>query len=178
MPTQMPFNNIFENIIHSVKRTIAPKKFFIQELNVIANEIRNNAPTTRIKENVMISAITEYSGGGMSADIKISAPEARAYEFGSGLHGEDGQTYRIPKEGFGLAFEWDKVDETTPIGPKFRGILDDGRGLFRFVDHPGVEARPYARPSVEENLSQLRKSIGEALVQSIKEGVAVSIRSG
>lgn len=112
-------------------------------------------------------------------DVKIdleTAPMARAFEWGSGIHrtrGGEKETYRIPKKGTtsGLAFKWDKVDETTPTGRKFRGILPDGRAGFTFVDHPGVAPRPYIIPTIKAEKEQIKRILAREFKASILLGV-------
>jgi len=122
--------------------------------NDVANEARANASwSSTIPEAISVGQVTN-EGGRYSIEIKVDAkvaPEALAFEFGSGIHNPDNPaTYVIaPKKANALAFFWDKVDESTPRGPKFRGISPTtGRAIFNYVDHPGVEARPYLIPAL------------------------------
>lgn len=104
----------------------------------------------------------------ISIDLE-TAPAARAFEMGSGIHGESGETYEIrPKNVSHLAFEWDKVDEETPYGKKFRGISSTtGKAIFTYVDHPGVRARPYITPTIEESIDEIADILGRQVTISL-----------
>ncbi|MHA2085428.1 MAG: hypothetical protein ACXABD_16860 [Candidatus Thorarchaeota archaeon] len=119
---------------------------------------------------IEISLASEDEGG---------APWARAYEFGSGEHAEKApKPYRIqPKNAPFLAFGWQP--ETIPwTSPKFIGVKRElgertkGIYFFNFVDHPGVKARPYIRPTV----TQIKKELSNILIREVKSAI-VSIYS-
>ena len=124
-------------------------------------EVPNN-----IAENMKVGKVESKGTGALGITISIGmkkgeAEAAAAYEFGSGLHGKEGKTYPItPKNAPVLAFGWNP--KFTPWGsPKFVGIGRGGKYLFRYVDHPGVEARPYMKPAIEENKEEMKRLIGE-----------------
>ena len=138
---------------------------------VLARAIRARGPTRRIRENVTVGPVQSPSAGSMRIDVSVKAPEAFAYEFGSGIHRpENPGTYVIsPKEKSMLAFFWDKVDKNSPVGNKFRGISKEtGKALFTFVDHPGVAAKPYDRPAIEETKDEIREIIGQGFTIALQ----------
>jgi len=111
-----------------------------------------------IKRGIEIKSAKVKKNTG-SIDIVFTAPQSRAFEEGSGEHGPEGERYEIrPDEAGALAFEWDK----TPRGPgkKFIGSLPDGRLMFRFVEHPGIEPRPYIRPALRKRKKEMKRAIG------------------
>jgi hypothetical protein len=67
-----------------------------------------------------------------------------------------------------LAFEWDK----TPRGPgkKYIGQISDGRLMFRFVEHPGIEPRPYIFPAWMEKKGEIAEAIGTTFRVEIGRG--------
>lgn len=139
---------------------------------VLAGRIRSLAPTRKIKSAVSVKAPVADGQAGMHVDVAISlqsAPEALAYELGSGLHGRLGAKYIIaPKNVRALAFFWDKVNESSPTGRKFLGISPTtGKAIFSFVEHPGVAARPYIKPAIEQTKSEMTQIIGREFGVSI-----------
>jgi len=59
--------------------------------DLVAEEIRKRAKTTRMKTAISLSESRKLSGGNYYIDIIIDlkkAPEFMAYEKGSGIHGE------------------------------------------------------------------------------------------
>lgn len=105
-------------------------------------------------------------------DLKI-APMAMAYEYGSGEHATRGEAKKYiiaPREAGALAFEWEP--EFIPWGSeKFIGISSKtGKFLFRFVEHPGVERRPYVHPTLQDNKVIIKKMIGAEFEAKIRAG--------
>ena len=131
--------------------------------NLWAEGGRAKAKTERIRRAIKVGQVVDDGGGRFHIDISISlkdAPEALAYEFGSGLEGRQHAKYRIePKTASALAFEWSPVFD--PWGsPKFIGKTAGGKYLFRYVEHPGVKPEPYMKPALDENKAEMRRLIG------------------
>ena len=87
-----------------------------------------------------------------------NAPYATAFEFGSGEHAGGG-TYPIkPVQANALAFFWERIGDQV-IVPKGGGFKTyrDGANLLIIgkgqVDHPGIEARPYIEPTVQQEIN-------------------------
>lgn len=105
------------------------------------------------------------SEGIASVEVANSHPAAAAYEFGSGIHATKGEKGKYPIEPRNkkyLAFMWPKVEGD----PSFRR-LPDGRVLLSHVEHPGVEAKPYGKPTIEENKAEFRKILGQSFKAEI-----------
>ena len=156
-------------------------KVLTEEANKIANDARSGAKTERIRNNISVGVAETDGSGHYRIDIVVDtkkAPEAAAYEYGSGLHRKDNpSTYVIkPKEDSGapfLAFEWPDHDPDYPIGRKYIGYSNRGKFLFNYVDHPGVAAQPYLRPAMERN----RPSIKAKFINIFKRGILDSIKA-
>lgn len=148
-------------------------------LNQIAEDARNNASwSSEIPDAISVRPVRKEGNGVYVGEIVINlredggAPQALAFEFGSGIHGEDKQTYEIrPRNPGGLlAFEWDK--EPSGPGPKFVGHSSyDNRLLFRFVDHPGVAKRPFIAPAVAKNRKSVRSRLARVFSSAYREFV-------
>ena len=109
-----------------------------------------------ISESIKVSEVID-NGDELKIQIYIStdeSPAALAYEFGSGEHGERGETYEItpnpPKEA--LAFFWEKKGENV---------------VFSKVDHPGIEARPYMSKALEEEEGNIISILGDEVLMGL-----------
>src|SRR5512139_317869 len=144
-----------------------------RNLIVVQSRVEEGNGRIGIISTAFNTSISEYG------DIKNVA---RAYEYGSGIHstGRRGNRSKYiikPRRRKVLAFFWDKVDEDTPRGPKFRGISEEtGKALFRYVEHPGVAAvnsgKGYLRPAITTVRKQMRKEIP----REVREEVIGSFR--
>jgi hypothetical protein len=127
----------------------------------------------------------------ITADGKVSqtitygsekeAPYAVAYEFGSGEQGPKGETYVIRSKGKLLAIglgplksgrsAWKPSNKKAVFASKkFRGLFEyenEDVYLFDFVDHPGVEPRPFAQPTLTKELNNMTKIVGQEIFASI-----------
>ena len=107
-----------------------------------------------------LGTVTELSDG-MMVTIGNSAPEAHAFEHGSGIHGPGGSKYPI-------------VAKNAPM-LAFMGTNKLAGHLITVpsVQHPGVGARPFMAPAVEANraeaLELLKQTVGSAVRLTIQE---------
>jgi hypothetical protein len=91
------------------------------------------------------------------------APHAAAFEYGSGEHGEKGETYIIEPRAAGKKLEiprsrWPNYVESE--ADMMAGVVRDPIYL-PYVNHPGVEAKPYLQPAIESNRSIIREALGK-----------------
>lgn len=117
----------------------------------------------------------------ITADRRI-APDARAWEFGSGLKARRGIKKKYPIKPKGhpyLAFHWDiaTTSEMERGSPgKFR-FLPDGRVYFPQVNHPGIKAanngQGYIHPAMNElrrrGRAELNKETRDAILGDLRE---------
>ena len=153
---------MFDSVIDNVLVKAAEK---------IANDARAGAPTRRIKANINISPV-ERTPEGRQIKIEIpldDAPEARAYEYGSGIHATrsekspnqrgDGEIDIYAVNYPNLIFYWQKKDRMF-VGPH--------------VTHPGVAPKPYLAPAVRKNrntiLGLLSRGLGSLIKSTIVTG--------
>lgn len=159
-------------------------KTLTEEANKIAEAARQGAKTERIRNNIVVGVAETDGNGHYNIDIVVNtnketgAPEAAAYEYGSGRHRKDNpSTYVIkPREDSGarlLAFDWPDHDPDFPTGKKFIGMSNRGKFLFNYVDHPGVAAQPYLKPAMEKN----RPSFKARILSVFKRGLLDSIKA-
>lgn len=157
-------------------------------INDVAEEARRNAPTTKpsadgrskgIRDSIKVDPARdneEIVYASVYVDLD-DAPEARAYEYGSGVHGKSGDKYPIaPKNSPSMVFWW-----KPPFGDLTGGKLpwiflkskDPLEGLIAFdraIMHPGVKARPYLRPAFEKHLKGFRGKLLKAVKVEIGFG--------
>lgn len=116
--------------------------------------------TARIRANVRMTEAHVTGDNTVEADLHISlrdAPEARAFELGSGIHSPTSPSkYPIAaRNAPNLVFWWERG-----------GKWFVGKRLT--YGHPGVAARPSMQPAMEQNLPLLRREIGAMVTQEIK----------
>lgn len=164
--------------IPSISRKL--EGIIISELARVARDTvakaQSNASWSSSIPNAISAGEVIVEGGKYSIDIKLDtrrdgpAPEAAAFEFGSGIHSETqpGEYFITPKKAGSLAFPWNP--KRIPWGsPKFLGFADDGRFLFSYVEHPGVAAKPYLRPAIQSTRKQLKSRLGRAFLTGLRE---------
>jgi len=150
-----------------------------------AKIIQVNAPRKIIDATSIGSPVITGEGAGY-IDITIDmnpdtgAPMAAAFEYGSGLHGKRGQRYPIePKNAKVLAFPWSIARNLSPsfTGKSTAGIelSADDKAFLPKVMHPGVAARPFIRPTIQEEKEQIKKILGKEFIASIKLGGITTI---
>jgi hypothetical protein len=97
-----------------------------------------------------------------------STLDARAQEYGSGLHGKSHQRYPIIGNPY-LVFEWDKVQD-------WMHTTKDGKVVLHQVMHPGIEAanqgQGYIRPAIKE----LRKRAKTELSADVRQAILSDLR--
>jgi hypothetical protein len=113
-----------------------------------------------IKNAFQISAASETPTG-VTITISNSAPEAHAFEVGSGIHGPTGEKYDIvPVNAGALSFPGTHAWEGQTI-------------ITQHVSHPGVAARPFLHPANEavrpQAMAMLKQAFGETVRMAIKE---------
>jgi hypothetical protein len=157
----MPINN--NNNLGALYSVLKAK--MIEALNLVATSARRNAFwSTKIRSAIRVGEVKEQ-GGIVAGYVEVplrSAPEARAFEYGSGIHSTKGvaETYPIrPVNATALVFpgthEW--AGKTIVVPPMGGGV----------VMHPGVEPRPFLTPAVEENQERIRALLGSSIRQYI-----------
>lgn len=126
-----------------------------------------------------ISSHVETKGDGtylirITASRKI-APDARAQEYGSGLHSRRGTKRKypiLPKTRKVLAFYWD-VAEANPENFSF---LPDGRVMLASVQHPGIEAANQGAGYIAPAINELRKRARAELTQDVRDAIFSDLR--
>ena len=110
---------------------------------------------------------------------ETGAPMAAAFEYGSGIHGRKKQRYPItPTEKEALAFPWEVAENLSPsfVGRQTGGIelTSEKRAVLSKVMHPGVAARPFIRPTIQETKEEIKKILGREFKASISLGGIVT----
>jgi hypothetical protein len=139
----------------------------IEAANLVARSARARAQwSTKIRNAISVSEVREWQNGlGIYVKVDLSkAPEARAFEYGSGIHATRGPvgTYEIrPRNSDALVFpgthQWAGQTIVTSL-----------------VHHPGVAPRPYLSPAVTENRQRIRSILGKAVRTSVSRTIRES----
>lgn len=126
------------------------------QANNVAEKARENASWSRSIPNAIGVGKAEKTSDGYTVDVTIDlekAPEAAAFEYGSGEHGEKGKTYTIP--GVPLL----AIPRERYVAPHLPADVDPV--ILASVEHPGVEAKPYMQPAIESNRSRIKEALGK-----------------
>jgi hypothetical protein len=136
------------------------------------------APTKRISSAIERS-LPVVQGTSITSSVYVDlgkAPEAAAFELGSGLHGRKQSKYMIApkKAGGSLVFDWPNEDASAG-----HPHTKDGKVILPYVNHPGIAARPYLAPAVEQSVDQsFRGGVDRIMdeVFGIGEDVVIEIK--
>ena len=136
------------------------RAILIQIASMIVESAKSFASWSKNISNAFdISTVTELAEG-MFITIGNKAPEALAFERGSGIHGPSGEKYPImPKNGAALVFPGTHERAGQTI-------------VTALVQHPGVAARPFLHPANEA----IRPIAMEMLKQAVGDSVRLPIR--
>lgn len=130
-------DKITDLVRNRVKRGVA------QCGSIVNGAARGNTYVRHIQDNIHTSEVKE-EGNQISVEVYVSlndAPDAGAWEYGSGIHRTKGTPGLYPiaaKNVPNLVFWWEKRQKFF-VGP----ALPFG--------HPGIVARPYLRPALWDN---------------------------
>lgn len=163
----------------------------------ITSEIKKDANASNKPSHIVVNTRSYEKNGEVDIVITANSPkgDARAYEYGSGIHsrlpnvsphqeGSRGFVIIKPKAPKKLlAFHWETMNnimeefgeeavrEALKYSHKFKGFSDDGRYLFKYVEHPGVEAanggKGYIGPAVTKARQKIRRQIPDAVSRHI-----------
>ena len=140
----------------------------VKELSVQTNNIvekaRENVSWSKTIPYAISSTEARKAESGYESSIVLDlqkAPQAAAFEYGSGEHGESGETYTI--EGM----PWLAIPRER--WPKYAPPLNVDPVVLHSVEHPGVEAKPYLQPAIDAARSGLVTSLARTFKQSYLE---------
>jgi hypothetical protein len=151
---------------------------------------QNNLPNVISDSVVIDSPVTSSDGAYIDITINAdnSAPMAGAFEYGSGIWAERGTRDRypiLPRNASFLAFEWEQAgagslspSHLQDIGVNARGGIEltaGGKAILPGVMHPGVQARPYIRPTIVSEREEIKRIIGQEFRASISLGGVTEI---
>lgn len=134
-----------------------------------------NSESSRVKSTIKSSVeqkghlyIIRTRAGG------INARDARAREYGSGLHARRGKKAKYPirprKTGGVLVFPWDKASDLIPR-------TNDGRVILKEVMHPGIKADNNGKGYIAPAQVKARKFIKKKLKLDGAKGIRMDLRS-
>jgi hypothetical protein len=141
---------------------------------IFADKAKARSVSEKAPSDIAFTVTSPIEQGGVSSiEVHATHPAVAAFEYGSGIHAKESPgKYPIdPVSKNFLAFLWPKVNGD----PSFRR-LPDGRVLLSHVEHPGVEARPFMKPTLQENQEEFKRILGQAFrVEIMKDTAEVEI---
>ena len=123
----------------------------------------------------IIRTTVEMVGDGNPPNHAGQSMDARAQEYGSGLHARRGGLKDIiirPKNGKFLAFPWQVVEGN----PSFRH-LPDGRVLLPEVHHPGITAANDGQGYLAPAQKAIRERGREELSADVRQAILSDLRA-
>lgn len=169
------FSNIRESLIRAANDVVVNGIYVAIDSQNLPQSIKNNISISPVQEgdgNLYIDIVIDVSDDG-------GAPEAKAFEYGSGLHRTKGlpKKYIIePKNASALKFPF---TITYMPGMKFKGVkgmrykevvqqLADigevsGEMFWNYVEHPGIRPRPFIKPALESMKSRILQLMAKAV---------------
>jgi hypothetical protein len=129
-------------------------KALTERANKVAEDAKQNANWSKKIPNAISVGKAEKTSSGYAIAIKVDsrpdgpAPHAAAFEYGSGERGPDGEPYLIEPREMGGKLAIPRSRWPDPI-------------YLPYVNHPGVEAKPYLQPAIDSNRDIIRETLGK-----------------
>lgn len=169
----MPINNAIQRF-----RAFLARNLLVMLGNRVTRKAKSKSSwSSTIPDAISLGAVGLEGPDIYSISIEVDlnkAPQARAFEYGSGLHSTQGpkRKYPIdPVKASALVFEWE--NEPQEVADNFPHT-PDGKVILRHVEHPGVAPRPYLTPAIEEEMNFMVRSIMNLIGQVSMDAVTVS----
>lgn len=158
--------------------------------NLFVEKVRANVSAMNvpheISDVIYIDPPKMNQGGSYSIEVKIpmrdGAEAAAAFEFGSGKweKGGAGGYYIFPRYENALRIDWaDWPGFELPVipGPRMIGAVGADGLLLRHVLHPGVRARPYIAPALDDVMEEVKNILSRSIRAelSILDGKGVEV---
>jgi hypothetical protein len=131
-------------------------------------------------QDAITTVVEESEEGNIIIRIKADrsiAPDARAQEYGSGLHAQKGSPSYVqinPRNHTYLAFPW----ETANASPeRFRFTYPDHRVMLQHVNHPGIVGANGGQGYIRPAISVLRQMAKSELSVNLKRAILADIRT-
>lgn len=158
-------------------------------MEIVAGKVRaaakQFAPNMHIRNAIRVDSIESSAGGKITIVLRASTPDARAYEYGSGIHsrlskvspkqlGPKGKILIKPTGGKKvLAFPWDVQGPGIPRAK-------DGRVILPSVEHPGVAPANggdgYLRKAVKVTKAQAKKDVAAGVAGALKLDIKAKLK--
>lgn len=157
------------------KVLVGVKSGLLNGAKLVQQTAIQNAKTDRIKQNIEISSVGALNPTNpiymISIGVRLkNAPEAGAFEYGSGIwrtrKGTPGKYPIRAKNAPMLAFMWYK---NNPLYSYLKPDINPEKVAFQVVHHPGVQAVPYLRPALQKHRKELKNIIAKAVKAELKK---------
>ena len=139
-----------------------------------SKQLRNSVRLGKVKNSGTITSVTVSVGAGEDKSGNPLGGMARAYEYGSGLHGKLNRKYLIkPRYKRALWFYMENPNDKLPIYISPSGKIGV---VLPFVKHPGVAPRPYFSKSLASVIPRMTEELRVDIRKNIMEELKVAIR--
>lgn len=171
-----------DDLLSAIKKRAAT---WASQISRKANEASGKPKHIQVKSTVVDRGETV----GIDSTATSSKGDARAYEYGSGIHSTskkrskwqqaDNTILITPKTAKVLAFPWERLNSDPPGtwygGRKLIKKNAEGEAIFRFVNHPGVRpaggGKGYLRPAIAEVRKGIRKELSKEMRDAYIGGI-------
>jgi hypothetical protein len=152
----------------------------------ISAKTNNRQYPSGLSNSITVTTPESSGDGKATVRIQIRHPASAAYEFGSGIHATRGvaKKYVIAPRNvnylkFPFTLNWMPGMKFAGMkGKSYRTIRNEiaevgyssGETFWNYVEHPGVEARPYIQPTIQEKKKEIARAVGRDFVASIFTG--------
>ena len=170
----MPNNNLHADLIKSVTKAV----------NILYAGIARRLGSARYPSEIIQSLQTlpvDNVSGQIVGTVKVSGETVWAYEWGSGLWSEIGPRGKypiLPVDASILAFNWPAAQEAAAFSREGRELVVPGEGGQVFLPgimHPGIRAKPYIRPAIEENIEKIVDVLGDDVLISLSASLGPDV---
>ena len=158
----MPTTNL-EKALASIARKYAP---YAKEQAI------KYAPNKHLKASIQ-SKDSRINSTKYRITVSAHGPDARAREYGSGIHSQLGPKEKypiVPVNAPALVFFWEKANDNIPR-------TEDGRVILQKVMHPGVEAANDGKGYIGPALVEVRKKIKENLSDDLRSAIVLDLKA-
>lgn len=156
--------------IPALARTFSPHSQLLESIaQRILDAARKFAPNAHVRESISADQVEDQGKNRIIITLKATAPDARAYEYGSGIHsrrsnqsprqlGPKGKIEITPRNAPYLVFPWDgKIIKTLR------------------VEHPGVnpanQGEGYLRKAVKETKKENKAELAQGISRAVKSDI-------
>lgn len=168
----MPTSDIRTGLIKSVTKIVDVL------FRAISQNLSSGKYPQELKDGVSTLPV-KVTGAKVEGTIQVKAPQATAFEFGSGIWSTRGPRAKYPitpKEASMLAFDWPEAQNIAQReGVSLVNFGPGGHVVLPKVMHPGIQARPYIQPAIDAKADEIAEILADDILSSISEFIGPDV---